>query len=163
MYTSYYHSPLGLVRVTASDSGIQTVFFIDEEKNLKDDISVSENHITKETVRQLDEYFNNKRQIFDLPLSPIGSPFQQSVWKELVKIPFGQTDTYGAIAHKLNNPLSVRAVGAANGKNPIAIIVPCHRVIGANGTLTGYAGGLWRKDYLLKLERPDLHVQPTLW
>jgi methylated-DNA-[protein]-cysteine S-methyltransferase len=98
-----------------------------------------------------------------LPLSPIGTEFQQSVWKELLQIPFGKTSTYSDIANNLNNPLSVRAVGTSNGKNPIAIIIPCHRVIGADGSLTGYAGGLWRKEVLLKLEGNPHYNQPSLW
>jgi len=101
---------------------------------------------------QLDEYFAGKRRAFDLPLAPKGTDFQRDVWRALVAIPYGATTTYGAIARSIGRPDSVRAVGAANGANPIAIIVPCHRVIGKDGTLTGYGGGLPRKQLLLELE-----------
>lgn len=164
MYTSFYQSPIGLMKISASDTGLLSVLFTDEAKELQTDQSdISGNGISCDTAQQLAEYFTGKRKIFDIPLSPSGSPFQQSVWEELVKIPYGKTDCYSAIAHKLNNPLSVRAVGAANGKNPISIIVPCHRIIGMDGSLTGYAGGLWRKEYLLHLEGADKSVQTKLW
>jgi methylated-DNA-[protein]-cysteine S-methyltransferase len=164
MYLSFCQSPLGPLKIEASETGLCSVLFIEEGTGAYLLEQNQANDITRNTVIQLHEYFNGQRQVFELPLTPHGSAFQQEVWKELVKIPYGQTDTYGAIAHKLNNPLSVRAVGTANGRNPIAIIIPCHRVIGANGTLTGYAGGLWRKEYLLKLERAVNHpVQTELW
>ncbi len=163
MYLSYYQSPLGPIRIEASDTGLLSVLFIEEGKGSYMLEQGQANSITRNTSLQLQEYFNGTRQVFDLPLSPRGTSFQQQVWQELLHIPFGKTDTYGAIAHKLHNPLSVRAVGTANGQNPIAIIIPCHRVIGANGTLTGYAGGLWRKEYLLKIESAATPVQTTLW
>jgi methylated-DNA-[protein]-cysteine S-methyltransferase len=103
-------------------------------------------------ARQLQEYFSGKRQRFDLPLNPRGTEFQQRVWRELLKIPFGETRTYGQLARHLDNPNGSRAVGLANGRNPISIIVPCHRVIGADGSLTGFGGGLERKEWLLSHE-----------
>lgn len=103
--------------------------------------------------KQLEEYFTHKRRVFDLPMSPIGTPFQKAVWNELNKIPYGITCSYKDIAEKINNPRAVRAVGGAIGRNPISIIVPCHRVIGSNGALTGFAGGLDRKTLLLKIEK----------
>jgi methylated-DNA-[protein]-cysteine S-methyltransferase len=106
-----------------------------------------------ETQRQLDEYFAGVRQRFELPLAPVGTPFQQRVWRALLDIPYGATTTYGEIAQRMDSPLASRAVGAANGRNPIGIVVPCHRVIGSQGQLTGYAGGLQRKQALLALER----------
>lgn len=106
-----------------------------------------------ETARQLAEYFAGERRVFELPLAPEGTAFQQLVWQALVKIPFGETRTYGQQAAAIRRPAASRAVGAANGKNPIGIIVPCHRVIGTNGTLTGYAGGLAMKRWLLEHER----------
>lgn len=163
MYQSYYESPLGPVKIKASDSGLLSVSFMDEESGKYMMEPVGANAITRATVFQLHEYFNGERQVFDLPLTPQGSSFQQQVWNQLLTIPFGQTDTYGAIARRLNNPLSVRAVGTANGQNPIAVIIPCHRCIGSDGKLTGYAGGLWRKEYLLKIEGKDRPVQATLW
>jgi methylated-DNA-[protein]-cysteine S-methyltransferase len=161
MYKSHYQSPIGLIEITASDSGLLSVSFRDEAKEIN--TTASANDITKQTAEYLAEYFAGNRQAFDVPLAPVGTVFQQLVWKELVKVPFGKTDSYSSIAHKLNNPLSVRAVGAANGKNPIAIIVPCHRIIGASGHLTGYAGGLWRKEFLLNLEGASKGVQAKLW
>ncbi|KAA5533232.1 methylated-DNA--[protein]-cysteine S-methyltransferase [Taibaiella lutea] len=163
MFQKRYESPLGIIKIKASETGLQEVLFMDEAKDNIIDWSVAENEICTATAIQLDEYFKGERIIFDLPLSPVGTEFQQSVWKELLLIPFGKTSTYSAIANSLNNPLSVRAVGTSNGKNPIAIIIPCHRVIGADGTLTGYAGGLWRKELLLKLEGNLHYNQPTLW
>ncbi len=163
MYLSYYQSALGPIRIEASETGLLSVLFIEEGTGAYLLEQGQANDITRLTSVQLHEYFSGQRQEFNLPLSPMGSAFQQMVWAELIKIPYGHTDTYGAIAHKLNNPLSVRAVGTANGRNPIAIIIPCHRVIGANGTLTGYAGGLWRKEYLLKIEGAGQPVQAELW
>ncbi|MFJ7420682.1 methylated-DNA--[protein]-cysteine S-methyltransferase [Streptomyces uncialis] len=106
-----------------------------------------------ETARQLDAYFAGELTDFDLPLSLDGTPFQRSVWEQLLRIPFGETRTYGELAEALGNPAASRAVGLANGRNPISVIVPCHRVIGANGNLTGYGGGLPRKQRLLDFER----------
>lgn len=163
MYKSYYQSSIGLVEITASDSGLLSVSFRDEEASENNTLKAAANDITRQTAAYLAEYFAGTRQVFDVPLAPAGTPFQQLVWKELVKVPFGKTDSYSSIAHKLNNPLSVRAVGAANGKNPIAIIIPCHRIIGASGHLTGYAGGLWRKEFLLNLEGTPKGVQAKLW
>jgi methylated-DNA-[protein]-cysteine S-methyltransferase len=164
MQTSSCPSPLGLIRITASDTGLHSVLFTDNTDQQEVPVyTPSCNHIIATTIQQLREYFHEGRRLFDIPLDPAGTLFQQQVWQELVKIPFGKTSTYSAIARQLSNPLSVRAVGTANGKNPIAIIVPCHRVIGADGSLTGYAGGLWRKAYLLQLEGSGKYSQPTLW
>ena len=107
--------------------------------------------------RQLDEYFAGKRQAFDLALNPHGTPFQLAVWMQLRRIPYATTINYGELARRVGNPAASRAVGAANGRNPLSIIVPCHRVIGANGTLTGYGGGLPIKQFLLELERRTVH------
>jgi methylated-DNA-[protein]-cysteine S-methyltransferase len=106
-----------------------------------------------EAKQQLQEYFEGKRTTFELPLNPCGTEFQQRVWQELRAIPFGETRSYGELARRIGNPNASRAVGLANGRNPLSIIVPCHRVIGANGKLTGYAGGMERKEWLLNFER----------
>ena len=111
--------------------------------------------LLKEAFRQLDEYLDGKRQGFDLPLAPQGTPFQQKVWQALQTIPYGETRSYKQIAEQIGNPLGCRAVGMANNKNPIGIIIPCHRVIGANGKLVGYAGGLDLKTQLLNLEKKN--------
>ncbi len=103
---------------------------------------------------QLTEYFAGEREAFDLELAPHGTPFQRSVWDALARIPYGRTTSYGELALALGSPRAVRAVGLANGRNPLSIVVPCHRVVGADGALTGYAGGLWRKRFLLALEEP---------
>jgi methylated-DNA-[protein]-cysteine S-methyltransferase len=112
-----------------------------------------EHPMLRRTEQQLNEYFEGRRTTFDLALDLVGTPFQKSVWSALLRIPFGETRTYGEIAAQLGNPKAVRAVGAANGRNPLSIITPCHRVIGAHGELTGFAGGLGAKEYLLRLER----------
>ncbi len=114
-----------------------------------------------DVARQLEEYFTGARRAFDIPLTLNGNPFEQRVWDELLTIPYGETASYGAIARRVGSPEAARAVGLANGRNPVAVIVPCHRVIGANGTLTGYGGGLDRKRLLLDLESGVLPLVPT--
>jgi len=147
-FIDYLHSPLGWVEIQASNDAITSVILRDEPSP---DTS-RPSPLTSECIRQLTEYFDGSRAKFDLPVCQHGTEFQQSVWNALKDIPFGKTVSYGNIAKKINNPKSVRAVGAANGKNKVWIIVPCHRVIGANGSLTGYAGGLERKKWLLDHE-----------
>lgn len=112
-----------------------------------------EHPVLRQTEQQLNEYFDGRRSTFDLASDLVGTPFQKSVWSALLRIPYGETRTYGEIAAELGNPKAVRAVGAANGRNPLSIVTPCHRVIGAHGELTGFAGGLGAKEYLLRLER----------
>ena len=148
MYIDYLSSPIGLIELKASDSGLSHCNFIDDELR----IEAKPNPYTEQAQRQLSEYFAKTRQQFELTLDQQGTEFQHQVWQELLKIPYGQQASYQGIANALSNPKAVRAVGAANGKNPLAIIVPCHRVIGSNGTLTGYAGGLERKSWLLQHE-----------
>ncbi len=147
MYSTHFQSPLGTIEISAGDKGISSVLFVEE---------IPENHhpseMLKDCISQLDEYFSGRRKEFSLPLAPEGTPFQKQVWQELQTITFGKKISYLDIALKLGDKNATRAVGAANGKNPIAIIIPCHRVIGENGKLTGYAGGLWRKDWLLDFE-----------
>ena len=159
MFSSFYQSPIGLLQITATENGINSVLFLDK----KTASSPLENGLTKDCKIQLTEYFEGKRKVFDILLDPVGTDFQKSVWQLLCAVPFGKTDSYMSLAKALNNPLSIRAVGAANGKNPIAIIIPCHRIIGSNGSLTGYAGGLWRKEWLLKHEGVKAFQQPTLF
>lgn len=160
MFSSFYQSPVGLLQIIATENGISSVLFLDGDKEA---VSCPENKLTKDCKIQLAEYFEGKRKVFDILLDPVGTDFQKSVWKLLCAVPFGKTDSYMSLAKALNNPLSIRAVGAANGKNPIAIIIPCHRIIGSNGSLTGYAGGLWRKEWLLKHEGVKAFQQPTLF
>jgi methylated-DNA-[protein]-cysteine S-methyltransferase len=141
-------SPIGGVRVTVDAHGsVAAVAFVDDE--LAGD---GEPGPAAEAARQLEEYFAGSRRDFDLVLAAEGTEFERRVWAELLRIPFGATDTYGAIATRLGDSGLSRAVGTANARNPIAILVPCHRVVGAAGDLTGYAGGLWRKKWLLAHE-----------
>jgi methylated-DNA-[protein]-cysteine S-methyltransferase len=149
-YTGYYQSPLGMLEIKANSDALVSVQFLSEE--VVSTIGEIMSPLVEETIRQLTAYFEGTLKQFDLPLEFIGTEFQQKVWKELTKISFGQTVSYGRLADLLGSRQLVRAVGSANGKNPIGIIVPCHRVIGNQGDLVGYAGGLWRKQWLLEHE-----------
>jgi len=145
---AYYSSPLSLIQLSSDQEALTALDFVVEKK-----FPESVTPILERACQQLDEYFSGSRKEFDIPLSMVGTPFQHSVWQELLTIPYAQTTSYQQIAKAIGRPKAVRAVGAANGRNPIAIIVPCHRVIGADGSLTGYGGGLWRKEWLLAHER----------
>lgn len=158
MNTSARHltmeSPLGLMAVSAVEEGLTYVHMGVEE--MKDAWGPEEaTPVLAAAVEQLEAYFHGDLKDFDLPLAAEGTPFQHRVWDELCRIPYGETVAYMDIAERIGDRKAVRAVGLANGRNPIAIVVPCHRVIGANGKLTGYAGGLWRKERLLSLERGE--------
>ena len=150
-YIKYINTMVGKIGIIEEDGKIIEVV-IGRELVENNDIIEKDTEILKEAVKQLNEYFEGKRKVFDLSVNPKGTEFMQSVWKELEKIPYGKTATYKEIAERVGNPKAVRAVGMANNKNPIPIIIPCHRVIGANGKLVGYALGLNMKDQLLKLE-----------
>lgn len=147
MFYSYYKSPIGLMEIGATEKYLLSVGFVEKIKNVE-----TENRVTKECGKQLEQYFLGKRKEFNLPIKLEGTEFQQKVWRELCKIEYGKISTYKEIAKKIGNEKAVRAVGTAIGKNPIAIIVPCHRVIGSNGSMTGYAYGIAKKEKLLKLE-----------
>ncbi|MDP5293181.1 methylated-DNA--[protein]-cysteine S-methyltransferase [Oceanimonas sp. CHS3-5] len=141
-------SPCGPLRIDASPEAITGIHFLNE-----DTLALSPTSpLLMNACAQLDAYFSGRLQRFTLPLAPQGTPFQQQVWRALQHIPWGEHRSYGDIAGAIGNPRAMRAVGAANGRNPIAIVIPCHRVIGANGSLTGYAGGLERKRWLLAHE-----------
>jgi len=148
-------SPIGSLYLAATDAGLTHLLFVDEMNSEPESASGGgeADRIVSETEQQLSEYFSGKRREFDIPLSPAGTEFQLAVWQALRTIGFGETLSYGEIARRIERPRAVRAVGAANGANPISIIVPCHRVIGADGSLTGYGGGLHRKKRLLELEQ----------
>ena len=153
-------SPIGDLRVIADTEAILAIEF-SPFRGLADGRPFGERDdahpLLRTAVDQLNAYFNRDLRTFDLPLAPRGSEFQQKVWEQLVKIPYGETTSYGEIAHRLGHTNAAsRAVGLANGKNPIPIVIPCHRVIGANGSLTGYAGGLERKQSLLEVEQDAL-------
>lgn len=148
----YYQSPIGLVEITGTDKAIRSILFCEEEtkiNSLQDDTPT----VLKDCYHQLDEYFKGKRKDFTIPYEYEGTDFQKSVWNALTKIFYGNTCSYKDIALSIGNEKAVRAVGTANGRNKLSIIIPCHRIIGANGTLTGYAGGLWRKEWLLNHEQ----------
>lgn len=146
---SVLDTPVGKLNIYANEQALVKVIF--EEHDL-DCNEAQDNSISRLGCLQLSEYLQGTRKQFDLPLAPQGTAFQQQVWQQLLKVEYGHTASYLDIANAISNPKACRAVGAANGKNPIAIIIPCHRVIGANGSLTGYAGGLPRKTFLLSLE-----------
>lgn len=152
----FYNTPLGRIGIAESGNVITHVYF-DEEISGKD-IEIKETPVLKEAGKQLTEYFEGKRKDFDLPLAPQGTEFQQKAWKALQEIPYGETRSYGDMAKRIGNPKACRAIGMANNRNPISIIIPCHRVIGANGKLVGYGGGLHIKEYLLKLEKENLNA-----
>ena len=147
MFRGYYDSPIGFIEVIADDEKVNSVLFVEEIQ------SANENHIVKLVLQELDFYFKGEtKHICSLSISS-GTPFQQTVWTTLTHIPFGTTTTYSNIASQLNNEKAVRAVGTAIGKNQLAILVPCHRVLGKNGSLTGFAWGTWRKEWLIQHEK----------
>lgn len=146
-YFGYYQSPLGWIEVGGNSRAIQSLNFAEEQRE-----GFSSNLMVEKAVRQIREYFEGKRREFDVVIDPQGTPFQKAVWRQLLKVPYGRTASYGDIARSVGNPRAVRAVGGANGRNPIAIIVPCHRIIGSDGSMTGYGSGIWRKEWLLDHE-----------
>lgn len=145
-YKSYYESPIGLIEVTGTEKVITVVGFA-EVRGPEEPCP-----LIQECINQLDEYFRGVRKEFDIPLAPAGTPFQKKVWQALGNIPYGQTKNYREIAESIGQEKACRAVGGANNRNPIFLLIPCHRVIGKNGSLTGYAGGLARKEWLLRHE-----------
>ena len=150
-FIEYFESPIGRLEITATDTHIQSVLFVEEATK-----AVKNNQLTQLCSEQLQAYFAGTSKAFDLPIAQAGTTFQLQVWQALLTIPYGHLASYRDIAQKIENPKAVRAVGAANGKNPLTLIVPCHRVIGSNGTLTGYAGGVERKQWLLQHEAKQL-------
>jgi methylated-DNA-[protein]-cysteine S-methyltransferase len=151
IYQTFYKSPIGHVRITATRDSILTLDFVEKSPPDDDDLPLC----MKECVKQIAEYFEGRRKSFLLNLAPRGTEFQRLIWRRLEKIPFGSVVSYRELAGIIGKPNAFRAVGNANGKNPISIIIPCHRVVGSNGSLTGYGGGLWRKEWLLAHERGD--------
>lgn len=147
-YYGYYNSPIGILEIICSEDALQEISFVDEEKQIE-----NTNLIVKKVFNQLEEYFQGKRKEFDIKIELQGTDFQKQVWNQLIKIPHGKTASYKDVAIEINNEKAVRAVGNANNKNKIPIIIPCHRVIGANGKLVGYDGGLDKKQWLLEHEK----------
>jgi len=161
-WTTTIDSPVGPLLLTTNGTSLTRLLF---DVQPDPTWSTEPSPVLDEAVRQLGEYFAGERTDFDLPLEPAGTPFQLRVWETLRDIPYAETINYGQLANRIGNPNASRAVGLANGRNPISIVVPCHRVIGANGSLTGYGGGLDRKRTLLELERRtagDVEPQLTL-
>ena len=150
MYLSYYESPIGLIEIKATEKWVESIRFTDKKEKVE-----LPNTVTISCGNQLNEYFLKKREKFSFPVKSSGTAFQQKVWNELCKISYGETNTYKEIAKKIGNEKAVRAVGTAIGRNPIAIVVPCHRVIGSNGSMIGYAYGIERKEKLLNLEKEN--------
>lgn len=143
-------SPVGKLMIVQQGEAVKEILF---EEKITDAVPLRSTELLLCAQRQLNEYFSGSRKVFSLPLALTGTPFQRKVWQQLTQIPYGEVRSYGQIAQAVGNPKACRAVGAANHCNPIPILVPCHRVVGANGSLTGYAGGLWRKNLLLQLEQ----------
>jgi len=160
--STYYHSPVGLLKISGTEDYISEVTFHDTSTKPEG----NKKHVPAmliNCVEQLIQYFNGERRVFELPLNQLGTAFQNDVWSLLTRIPFGKTISYLDLARQTGDTKATRAVANANGKNNIAIIVPCHRVIGSSGELTGYAGGLWRKKWLLDLEAKVAHGVQTLF
>lgn len=149
MEITYIKTPLGITKIMGDENGISVISVSDEG-----DISEQIPAVLQEAVSQLMAYFEGKRTTFDFKLNPKGTEFQQKIWNGLLEIPFGKTMSYLELSKKLGDVKAIRAVASANGKNPLWIVIPCHRVIGTDGSLTGYAGGLWRKKWLLQHENP---------
>jgi methylated-DNA-[protein]-cysteine S-methyltransferase len=164
-YKVYYPTAIGWLELVGNDEAITDLNFIDDPgDSVREAAKPAElPAVMQACLTQLDEYFRKERHVFDLKLEPNGTAFQKSVWRELLEIPYGQTVSYLHIARQLGDEKAVRAVGAANGRNPISIIIPCHRVIGSGGQLTGYGGGLWRKEWLLNHESEPIGEQLKLF
>jgi len=150
MQTVFINTPLGTAKIKGDEMGVSVISIL-QEGEISKVIPVE----LKDAVKQLQEYFEGKRTVFNFPINPKGTDFQQKVWKALLEIPYGKTTSYMDLSKKLGDVKAIRAVASANGKNPLWIVVPCHRVIGSDGSLTGYAGGLWRKKWLLEHENPS--------
>ena len=154
IYYTQLESPVGDLLLTLEDEQLTNICMSNQKRTVKvqPDWVQSDRHF-RTVARQLEDYFRGKRRTFDIPIRPLGTDFQMAVWQQLSKIPYGETATYGDIAKRIDNPKAVRAVGLANGRNPLPIVIPCHRVIGSNGQLTGFGGGLKNKALLLQIER----------
>lgn len=147
MFVDYYKSPIGDIEISADEKSVYSILFREENPEKK-----SKNHLTELVTNQLSEYFEGKRIEFNFPIEIIGTEFQKNVWRLLKEIPFAKTISYLELAKRVGDVKSIRAVGTANGRNNFVVVLPCHRVIGSDGKLVGYGGGLWRKEWLLKHE-----------
>lgn len=147
-----YQTPIGVLEITGTDEAVNSILFAEQDVVVHP-LTEETPMALKECYVQMDEYFKGERRVFSFPSISIGTDFQKSVWNELTTIPYGETGSYKDIALSIGNEKAIRAVGSANGKNKLSIVVPCHRIIGSDGKLTGYAGGLWRKEWLLAHEK----------
>lgn len=152
MQEALIKSPVGITVIKGDEEGVSEILVLNEDVPIPDTIPDE----LQDAVKQLQEYFDGNRTTFDFKMNPKGTDFQKKVWKALLEIPFGKTMSYHQLSVQLGDVKAIRAVAAANGKNPLWIVVPCHRVIGSDGSLTGYAGGLWRKKWLLEHETPPI-------
>jgi methylated-DNA-[protein]-cysteine S-methyltransferase len=152
--TTYLKTPLGTAKIVGDKNGIQSISILDKDTISNHLMNAETPFCLQACATQLEAYFNGKRDHFNLTVNPKGTPFQKKVWKSLLKIPFGKTKSYLEQSTTLGDVKAIRAVASANGKNPLWIVIPCHRVIGSDGSLTGYAGGIWRKKWLLAHENP---------
>lgn len=149
-YITYLRSPIGQIKLTGDETSVNSILFVFDDTEMEEE---NLNSVLVQCKQELLEYFAGKRKEFSVPFRQAGTEFQQKVWSELLKIPYGKTVSYNFVAESLGDKKTIRAVGSSNGKNQLSIIVPCHRVIGSDGGLTGYAGGLWRKKWLLNHEK----------
>ena len=161
-FTTYYHSPVGLLKISGTEQYISEVSFFDKTQKI-DNKKKNLPALMIQCIEQLIQYFHGERRVFELPIHQTGTAFQQEVWSELMTIPYGKTISYLELARRTGDTKATRAVANANGKNNVAIIVPCHRVIGSNKELVGYGGGLWRKKWLLELEAKVAYGVQTLF
>lgn len=150
MYKGYYQSPIGIVEILTDSDSVVELSFTEQKAG---ETAADAPEILKAALQQIEEYFQGSRKSFDLKLNAKGTEFQQKVWQQLIQVPYGNTACYGEIAAAVGNQKASRAVGGANNKNRIAIVIPCHRIVGADGSMTGYAGGIWRKEWLLQHEK----------
>jgi len=149
----FYKSPIGYLEIRTSNNVLNEIIFLDSESEENVNITETNDNFLNKVFSQLDEYFSGKRKEFDIEVAANGTEFQNNVWQKLIEIPYGETTSYIDIAKKINNPKASRAIGNANNKNHIPVIIPCHRVIGKNGKMVGYAGGLSKKEWLLNHEQ----------
>jgi len=156
---TYYKSSIGTIEIGSDDDKIVSLYFIENDSKVQNPQTEAE----KICIAELDAYFEGTLRQFTFPFSWSGTDFQCKVWNELLNIPYGETISYGELSKRIKNPAAVRAMGTANGSNPLSIVVPCHRVIGSNGKLIGYGGGLWRKKWLLEHEKTVKYGLTTLF
>jgi methylated-DNA-[protein]-cysteine S-methyltransferase len=162
--TSYYQSPLGLIRISGTDQYISEIIFIDNiEKPAPDHHKRKHNPVLIQCIEQLIQYFHGERRVFEFAIHQEGSSFQKKVWDELIGIPYGKTISYLELSRRIGDTKAIRAAASANGRNNIAIVVPCHRVVGSRNDLVGYAGGIWRKKWLLDHEAKITYGIQTLF